>query len=59
MVHMVSIFRKRALVGTGLILKPLSDVHSKSRFNSKTCEAFQIFSTMLSNICHYEPTNLW
>ena len=32
-------------MGTGLILKPWSDVHSESRFNSKTCEAFQTFST--------------
>ena len=32
-------------MGTGLILKPWSNVHSKSRFNLKTCEAFQTFST--------------
>ena len=52
--HIVSIFKKRAknrlwlvFMGTGLILKPWSDVHSKSRFNSKTCEAFQTFSTKI------------
>ena len=32
-------------MGTGLILKPWSDGHSKSRFNLKTCKAFQTFST--------------
>ena len=52
MVHMVSIFKVKGknrlwlvFMGTGLILKPWSDVHSKSRFNSKTYEAFQTFST--------------
>ena len=49
-------------MGTYLVLKPWSDVHSKSRFNWKTCEAFRTFSTkilqnLLGNIWHYEPTN--
>ena len=47
--HIVLIFKEKGLwlvfMGTGLILKPWSDVHSKSRFNSKTCEAFQTLST--------------
>ena len=46
--HIVSIFKvgKNRLwlvfMGTGLILKPWSDVHSESRL---TCEAFQTFNT--------------
>ena len=54
MVHMVSICRKGAknrlwlvFMRTDLILKPWSDVHSKSMLNSKTCEAFQTFSTKM------------
>ena len=55
MVHMVSIFKEKGqkkrlwlvFMGTGLILKPWSDVHSKSRFNLKTCKAFSTNNSLV------------